>query len=285
MNARADHAQLRWRVLALAKRPRGDPAHRPSGPGRRGDRAAGVPGWIRSRVRAQRRRTDLLPARSAHRAGGEAPAEQSAARRSCRNSMPPWRGFYQPDSLGTTLNGPEGAGDHRHAEGRLPLRLPAVDPRTTGMPLKTQLCDAHGQVIEQVVFASLTMPSPHRGRRIQTRGVDRRVSSGCAMTVPPRPWPPRRPALEHLELPPGFQLTAHTAPDDAGVAEPVIPSGVQRWVRHRIGVHRDVVFRNAPRPDQRRSDRKSVPHPPSRRYSRGHEVRPPWAKCRRRRCA
>ena len=31
---------------------------------------------------------------------------------------------------------------------------------STAMPLKTQLCDAHGHVIEQVVFASLTV-SPH----------------------------------------------------------------------------------------------------------------------------
>ena len=28
---------------------------------------------------------------------------------------------------------------------------------STAMPLKTQLCDAHGQVIEQIVFASLTL--------------------------------------------------------------------------------------------------------------------------------
>src|SRR5579862_2495950 len=30
---------------------------------------------------------------------------------------------------------------------------------STAMPLKTQLCDAHGQVIEQIVFASLTLSS------------------------------------------------------------------------------------------------------------------------------
>ena len=28
----------------------------------------------------------------------------------------------------------------------------------TAMPLKTQLCDAHGQVIEQILFARLDMP-------------------------------------------------------------------------------------------------------------------------------
>src|ERR1700758_2461907 len=30
---------------------------------------------------------------------------------------------------------------------------------STAMPLKTQLCDTHGHVIEQIVFASLTLPS------------------------------------------------------------------------------------------------------------------------------
>ena len=30
---------------------------------------------------------------------------------------------------------------------------------STAMPLKTQLCDAHGHVIEQIVFASLTLSS------------------------------------------------------------------------------------------------------------------------------
>src|SRR5262249_58600043 len=30
---------------------------------------------------------------------------------------------------------------------------------STGMPLKSQLIDAHGQVIEQIVFASLTLSS------------------------------------------------------------------------------------------------------------------------------
>src|SRR5207244_3577301 len=38
---------------------------------------------------------------------------------------------------------------------------------STAMPLKTQLCDTHGHVIEQIVFASLTLPSriPHSALR------------------------------------------------------------------------------------------------------------------------
>jgi len=32
------------------------------------------------------------------------------------------------------------------------------------MPLKTQLCDTHGRVIEQVVFASLTLSSQYSRR-------------------------------------------------------------------------------------------------------------------------
>ena len=57
-----------------------------------------------------------------------------------------------------------------HVLGR-PARVIAVNPKdqyrfgyrlwldeNTAMPLKTQLCDSHGQVIEQILFARLDMP-------------------------------------------------------------------------------------------------------------------------------
>ena len=45
----------------------------------------------------------------------------------------------------------------------------------TAMPLKTQLCDTHGHVIEQIVFASLTLVLPHPRCRIQARSLHRRL--------------------------------------------------------------------------------------------------------------
>ena len=53
---------------------------------------------------------------------------------------------------------------------------------TTAMPLKTQLCDGHGRVIEQIVFASLTLSSKNSGFASSNRMSPRRVSSGCAMS-------------------------------------------------------------------------------------------------------
>ena len=56
---------------------------------------------------------------------------------------------------------PRHACDHgrrRKDEYRYGYRLWIDD--STAMPLKTQLCDAHGHVIEQIVFASLTL-LPH----------------------------------------------------------------------------------------------------------------------------
>ena len=52
----------------------------------------------------------------------------------------------------------------------------------TAMPLKTQLCDAHGQVIEQILFARLEMPRDHSGRGSDSGGAHR----GHALGAPGR---------------------------------------------------------------------------------------------------
>ncbi len=53
---------------------------------------------------------------------------------------------------------------------------------TTAMPLKTQLCDSRGRVIEQVVFASLTLSSIFPMRRSSLKSL-LRGSSGCAAAM------------------------------------------------------------------------------------------------------
>lgn len=76
----------------------------------------------------------------------------------------------------------------------------------TAMPLKSQLCDSRGQVIEQIVFARLEMPdnipdseltpaAPTEGMRWVRQGVANETA------------PPALLAFRASELPPGFHLT------------------------------------------------------------------------------
>ncbi|HVC01548.1 MAG TPA: MucB/RseB C-terminal domain-containing protein [Steroidobacteraceae bacterium] len=78
--------------------------------------------------------------------------------------------------------------------------------RKTAMPLKTQLCDSRGRVLEQILFATLEMPKtiadrelrpnvPTAGMRWIVQGPTARASAGAADLRPAR-------------LPPGFRLTA-----------------------------------------------------------------------------
>jgi sigma-E factor negative regulatory protein RseB len=100
-----------------------------------------------------------------------------------------------------------------------PARVIAVTPKdqfrygyrlwldeTTSMPLKTQLCDARGQVIEQILFARLEMPEnipdSEVAPSIRTEGMrwvrqgPARDSASAALS-----------AYRASELPPGFHLT------------------------------------------------------------------------------
>jgi sigma-E factor negative regulatory protein RseB len=76
----------------------------------------------------------------------------------------------------------------------------------TAMPLKTQLCDGHGQVIEQILFARLDMPENISDAdltpAVNTEGM-RWVRQGPALDSPPAALTEYRAS----ELPPGFRLT------------------------------------------------------------------------------
>ena len=77
--------------------------------------------------------------------------------------------------------------------------------RRTAMPLKTELRDAHGQVIEQILFASLTMPA-----RIPDRELDAHVPTSGVRWIVQRPvgrTTAGAAALRPAALPPGFRLT------------------------------------------------------------------------------
>jgi sigma-E factor negative regulatory protein RseB len=91
---------------------------------------------------------------------------------------------------------------------------------STAMPLKTQLCDAHGNVIEQIVFASLTLPA-----RIPDSAFKPEVSTEGFRwlrndTAPPLP-PAAALAWNAMRLPPGFRMTMRSAQLLPGSSAPV----------------------------------------------------------------
>ncbi len=96
----------------------------------------------------------------------------------------------------------------------------------TAMPLKTQLCDARGHVIEQVVFASLTLsshiPDAAFKPEVSTDGFQWLRSdtapvkdpAGKEATADPVVW-------DALRLPPGFKMTVRKAQTMPGSNSPV----------------------------------------------------------------
>jgi sigma-E factor negative regulatory protein RseB len=91
---------------------------------------------------------------------------------------------------------------------------------STAMPLKTQLCDAHGHVIEQIVFASLTLSSriPDSAFRpdLSTEGFQ-----WLHNDAPPPPATAAGLAWSAMRLPPGFRMTMRSAQTLPGAAAPV----------------------------------------------------------------
>ena len=94
---------------------------------------------------------------------------------------------------------------------------------STAMPLKTQLCDTHGHVIEQVVFGSLTLSS-----RIPDAAFKPEISTeGFQWLRSEDPSPPRDPVAvdpvvwDALKLPPGFKMTVRKAQTLPGSTDPV----------------------------------------------------------------
>jgi sigma-E factor negative regulatory protein RseB len=93
---------------------------------------------------------------------------------------------------------------------------------STGMPLKTQLCDGRGRVIEQIVFASLTLAS-----RIPDAAFKPEVSTQGFQWLrnesTPAKEPPENASLvwNALKLPPGFKMAARSAQVLPGSTDPV----------------------------------------------------------------
>src|SRR5882757_9846698 len=93
---------------------------------------------------------------------------------------------------------------------------------STGMPLKTQLCDGRGRVIEQIVFASLTLSS-----RIPDTAFKPDVSTDgfqwLRNEAGPTKEPPENASLvwNALKLPPGFKMAARSAQVLPGSTDPV----------------------------------------------------------------
>jgi sigma-E factor negative regulatory protein RseB len=93
---------------------------------------------------------------------------------------------------------------------------------STAMPLKTQLCDSRGHVIEQVVFASLTLaskiPDAAFKPEVSTDGFqwlrNDATPSKDAAPVDAVVW-------EALKLPPGFKMTVRKAQTLPGSTDPV----------------------------------------------------------------
>jgi sigma-E factor negative regulatory protein RseB len=92
---------------------------------------------------------------------------------------------------------------------------------STAMPVKTELCDAHGNVIEQVEFASLTVkahiPDSAFKPDVATGGFQwlRNTSPQGA------PEPASALAWSAMRLPPGFRMTMRSAQVLPGAAGPV----------------------------------------------------------------
>jgi sigma-E factor negative regulatory protein RseB len=93
---------------------------------------------------------------------------------------------------------------------------------STGMPLKTQLCDGRGRVIEQIVFASLTLSSriPDSAFKpdLSTQGFQWLRNEAA-----PTKEPPANASLvwNALKLPPGFKMAARSAQVMPGSTDPV----------------------------------------------------------------
>jgi sigma-E factor negative regulatory protein RseB len=118
-----------------------------------------------------------------------------------------------------------------HIMGR-PVRVIAVNPKDqfrfgyrlwldekTAMPLKTQLCDSHGQVIEQIFFARLEMPEnipdSDLAPTVHTDGM-RWVRQGPSIDNASAALA----AYRASQLPPGFRLTVQGAQTLGGASAP-----------------------------------------------------------------
>ena len=112
----------------------------------------------------------------------------------------------------------------------------------TAMPLKTQLCDSRGQVIEQIFFARLDMPESIPDSdlvpAVRTEGM-RWVRQGPSHDSAS----PALSAYRASELPPGFHLTVAGAQTIGGATVPA------SHLVYSDGLATVSVFVEAPQPD------------------------------------
>jgi sigma-E factor negative regulatory protein RseB len=91
---------------------------------------------------------------------------------------------------------------------------------STAMPLKSQLCDAHGRVIEQIVFASLTLSS-RLGDALFKPEVSTAGFQWLRNDAAPQLLPGASAAWDGMRLPPGFRMTVRSAQTLPGSNTPV----------------------------------------------------------------
>jgi sigma-E factor negative regulatory protein RseB len=117
--------------------------------------------------------------------------------------------------------------------------------RSSGMPLKTQLLDADGTLIEEVVFSSLSLrhhiADDEFKPQLATTGFAwlRDDAAPAVTAVGPGVW-------NKSPLPPGFHLTAQTSQMMPGVAAPVTHLVFSDGVATVSVFIQTEVFRNAP---------------------------------------
>jgi sigma-E factor negative regulatory protein RseB len=131
------------------------------------------------------------------------------------------------------------------------------------MPLKTQLCDSRGQVIEQIFFARLdmpeTIPDSDLAPAVRTDGM-RWVRQGPSHDSAS----PALSAYRASELPPGFHLTVTGAQTIGGATIPA------SHLVYSDGLATVSVFVEAPRPSAPATDasRSAQPEPPMQGLAR-----------------
>jgi sigma-E factor negative regulatory protein RseB len=95
----------------------------------------------------------------------------------------------------------------------------------TAMPLKTQLCDKHGHVIEQIVFANLTLaahiPDAAFKPEVATDGFQWLRSDTTSTKEPAKDAMADPVVWDALKLPPGFKMTLRKAQTMPGSNSPV----------------------------------------------------------------
>ena len=160
--------------------------------------------------------------------------------------------------LGTLPTFDAGVADHYRVEklapGRLlgrPTQVIAVNPRDafrfgyrlwidegTALPLKTQLCDEKGNVVEQILFANIAVPDSLPKSAVEPQRQYRRDAVGQAADVE-RQGHDFRVRLAGREGTTGVQAHGHEHAGTGGLGSAGDSPGVLGWTGLGFRVHRD----------------------------------------------